>query len=365
MRLVVNPLASRGAYSEGESRITSRHAATQAMGEISQWPGYQVTPLKSLAAVAEDLGLAEVLLKDESGRLGLGSFKSLGGAYAAILRLREIDGDGPFTLCCATDGNHGQSVAHAARLLGCRAFVYMHEHALRHKAEAIEALGATVVWVAGTYDDSVRMAAEAAAREGWLLISDTGGVGDETVYRVMRGYGVMALELVDQYAGREPPTHVVVQAGVGGLAAGLFGVLSEVYGARRPRFIVVEPETAACLFESALRFGPSTIGGDLLTEMHMLAAGEASAAAWPILQARADVFVAVDDDAAIAAAARLNRAETGRPALDIGVTGAAGLAGLIEILGRPDLAQAISLGPDARVLLIGTEAGPPDSSRDR
>lgn len=359
MRLVINPLARRGGYSHDESLVTSHRRAVDALSEISQWPGYKVTPLRPLAAMAKDLGLAELLLKDESDRLGLGSFKSLGGAYAATLRLRKLDGQGPFTLCCATDGNHGQSVAHAAKLQGCAAFVYMHENALEYKADAIRALGATVVRVAGTYDDSVRAASQAAHDNGWLLISDTGGVDDETVQRVMQGYGVMALELISQFEGRPLPTHVMLQGGVGGLAAGLAGVLSEVYGERRPRFIVVEPETAACLFESAVRFKPSTIDGDLLTEMHMLAAGEASAAAWTILQARMDAFVAIADRTAIEAAARLNQAEPGRPALDIGITGAAGLAGLVEIMRRPELAEVVGLNTDARVLAIGTEAGPP------
>jgi diaminopropionate ammonia-lyase len=357
MRLVLNPFASREPLAEEERRITSRAYAEEARTEIRQWPGYESSPVRRLDAVASELGLGAVLLKDESGRLGQGSFKSLGGAYAAAMKLRELKSDGPVTLCCATDGNHGRSVAFAASRLGCSAVVYMHENALEYKAEAIRALGAQVIRTPGTYDDSVRIAKETAQAEGWLLISDTSDPNDQTVHRVMRGYGVMVLELIEQL--ERAPTHVFLQGGVGGLAAGVAGIFSEVFGQDRPKFIIVEPETAACLFESAVRFEPSRVGGDLHTEMHMLAAGEASAAAWPILQRRVDAFIAIEDAPAVAAADRLNRPEAGRAALDIGVTGAASLAGLFELMRKPELAGLLGLGPASRVLAFGTEAGPP------
>jgi diaminopropionate ammonia-lyase len=273
------------------------------------------------------------------------------------MKLRELKSAGPVTLCCATDGNHGRSVAFAAKRFGCSAVVYMHENALEYKADAIRSLGAQVVRTAGTYDDSVRIVKKTAEENGWLLISDTSDPNDQTVHRVMRGYGVMVLELIEQL--EQPPTHIFLQGGVGGLAAGVAGIFSEVFGEDRPKFIVVEPETAACLFESAVRFEPSRVAGDLHTEMHMLAAGEASAAAWPILQRRIDAFMAIEDAPALKATDRLNRPEAGRAALDIGVTGAASLAGLFELMRRSELAGLLGLGPKSRVLAFGTEAGPP------
>lgn len=359
MKLLINPLAARDGYTPREALVTTRQLAEEARREISQWPGYGATPLRQLAGVAAELGVAEVLLKDESGRLGQGSFKSLGGAYAAAMKLREISPGGRVTLACATDGNHGRSVAFAANRLGCDAVVYMHENALEYKAEAIRQLGARVVRTPGVYDDSVRMVKADAEREGWLLISDTSDPNDLTVMRVMRGYGVMVLEILEQLQGNALPTHVFTQGGVGGLSAGVAGVFTDILGPNRPTFIVVEPETASCLMESALRFEPSAVGGNLHTEMHMLAAGEASAAAWPVLQRRVDAFMAIDDAPALRAAARLNASEGSRAALDIGVTGAASLAGAMELLKRPDLAALIGLDAESRVLVFGTEAGPP------
>jgi diaminopropionate ammonia-lyase len=359
MKLLINPFATRDGYTPQEELVTTRALAEEARHEISQWPGYTTTPLRALVEVATELGVTEVLLKDESGRLGQGSFKSLGGAYAAAMKLRELSPGGRVTLACATDGNHGRSVAFAASRLGCDAVVYMHENALEYKAEAIRQLGARVVRTPGVYDDSVRMVKADAEREGWLLISDTSDPNDLTVMRVMRGYGVMVLEILEQLRGKPLPTHVFTQGGVGGLSAGVAGVFTDILGPNRPRFIVVEPETASCLMESALRFEPSGVGGDLHTEMHMLAAGEASAAAWPVLQRRIDAFMAIGDAPALAAAARLNAREGARAALDIGVTGAASLAGAFELLKRPDLAALIGLNAESRILVFGTEAGPP------
>ncbi|WP_332767713.1 diaminopropionate ammonia-lyase [Phenylobacterium sp.] len=358
MRLTMNSRAERGAYTSTEAEIVSLAAAEAARAEIATWPGYAPTPLLSLPALAAEFGVGEVLYKDESGRLGQGSFKVLGGAYAATLTLRELDGAGPVTLCCATDGNHGRSVAYAAREHGCRSVVFMHEHAPDFKADAIEALGARVVRTRGTYDDSLREAHSAALSEGWVLIADTSeDPADPTTRRVMQGYGVMVLELLDQFGVREPPTHVFLQGGVGGLAAGVAGVLAERYGSSRPTVVVVEPEAAAALFESAVQGAPSRVGGDFRTAMEMLSTGEASPVAWPILQRRADAFMAIDDQAAIAAAERLSRREVGRPALDVGVSGAAGLAGLAELSKDRASADWLGLESSSRVLVFGTEGG--------
>lgn len=360
MRVVLNPLAARTDYTQAEARIVSSSLAETARREISQWPGYEVTPLRTLDGLARELGLGQVLYKDESGRLGQGSFKTLGGAYAATLELREAGAKAKVTLCCATDGNHGRSVAFAAARFGQACVVFMHEHASAAKAAAISALGARVVRVQGTYDDSIREARAAAAREGWLLVPDTSeDEHDPITRRVMQGYGVMVLEIFEQLRDSQPPTHVMLQAGVGGLAAAVAGLFAEVYGARRPLSIIVEPEAAACLLESALQQRAAQIDGDLMTAMDMLSAGEASPVAWPILERRADVFVAIDDAAAIEVTRQLSAGSTHSAALDVGVSGAAGVAGLIELLKHGELATLLQLNASSRVLVFGTEQGTP------
>ena len=357
MRIVLNPLASRSSYSEREALVISRSLAQEALCEIRTWPEYAVTPLCRLDGLAKTLGVGELLYKDESGRLGQGSFKALGGAYAATLKLRTLTGKKSPTLCCATDGNHGRSVAFAARRHGCQCVVFMHEHAPATKERAITELGARVFRVPGTYDDSIRYAQAAAAKKGWVLVPDTSEDAlDPTTRHVIQGYGVMMLELAEQLEAYELPTHVFVQAGVGGLAASVAGMLAETYGTKRPLVFVVEPQSAACLLESALQGAPSKVTGDLRTAMEMLSTGEASPVAWPVLQLRADVFLAIDDAAAIDAARELRSSSHGTK-LDVGVSGVAGLAGLIELRRHTEAARLLGLGADSRVLVFGTERG--------
>jgi diaminopropionate ammonia-lyase len=356
MRIVLNPSASRGEYTAREAMIISRALALEARREISRWPEYAPTPLHRLDRLAARLGIGALYYKDESDRLGQGSFKTLGGAYAATLRLRDLDPGKSVTLCCATDGNHGRSVAFAAKRHSCASVVFMHEHAPADKEAAIAALGARVIRVAGTYDDSVRHAQKAASEQGWVLVADTSeDAYDQTTRQVIQGYGVMMLEIVEQLAGLLPPSHVFVQAGVGGLAAAVAGVLAEVYGAARPKLIVVEPETAACLLQSALNGAPSKVGGDLRTAMEMLSTGEASPVAWPILHQRADAFIAIEDSAAVALARELSSSQD--VPLSVGISGVAGLAGLAELLEHPEAAATLGLKPDSRVLVFGTEQG--------
>ncbi|MBJ7499828.1 MAG: diaminopropionate ammonia-lyase [Sphingopyxis sp.] len=359
MQIHINELASRAPYSDAERAVTSLEDARDALAEVGRWPRYAPTPLRELPGMASELGLAKVWMKDESQRLGQNSFKSLGGAYAATLKVSDMADKQNIVLCTATEGNHGRSVAYAAQRLGCKAVIFMQEHALDYKVAAIEALGATVIRSPGNYDDSVVIAAAAAEKNGWLLISDTNDASDRTVHHVMHGYGIMALELLDQFEPARFPTHVFLQAGVGGLAAGVIGVLSEKLGAARPQFVVVEPETAACVLASAREGRPAQLKGDVSTVMQMLAVGNASPAAWPILSIRADAFITVRDDEAIRIRQRLLMGEFGLTSHDIGLSGVAGLTGLHTLIGHSsEAAERLGLGPDSRVLVFGTEAGP-------
>ena len=354
--LVLNVHAERSPYLPEEAKVVSMAAAREALSMMSAWPGYAPTPLRMLSHEADKLQLAEVLYKDESGRFGLDSFKALGGAYAAERLIKRALDEGfgarPLRLCCATDGNHGRSVAYAAKTHGLGCTVYMHKDAPPEKAAAIAVLGAEIVWVDGSYDDSVRAARDAAAAEGWLLVADTTeDPEDETPAHVMQGYGVMALELIEQWAD-VPPTHIFLQGGVGGLAAGIAGPMAERYVAGRPRVVVVEPEAAACLQESARQGRAAHVGGDLRTSMAMLSCGEASALAWTVLHRRADAFVTVPDEAAEDAAADLAAAD---PPISAGVSGAAGLAGLRACAEDPEVRAQLGLDEGASVLVIGTE----------
>ena len=199
-----------------------------------------------------------------------------------------------------------------------------------------------------TYDESVRLCAAAARENGWQIVSDTSWPGYEEVPKtVMQGYGVLAMEALDEGAA---PTHVLVQGGVGGLAAAVLSWLWETLGPKRPVFVVVEPETAACLLASAEAGALRSVGGDLDTVMAGLACGEPSLLAWAILGPGADAFMAIPDAAA---------EEAMRDLADLGIvageSGVAGLAGFRLAARDPRMRAALRLEADSRVLLFGTE----------
>ena len=342
----------------------------RAKAEITSWPGYAPTPLLDLAAVARAAGLGSVQMKDEAPRFGLGSFKALGGAYAVAQVLgaelarrgvaaRAGSGElvagiyaaatGGITVTCATDGNHGRSVAWGAQRFGCRCVIYVHATVSQGRVDAIARYGAEVRRVAGTYDDAVREAARVADAEGWFVISDTSYPGYTTVpVDVMQGYRVMADEALEQWQGAAP-THCFMQGGVGGAAA---AVSVQLRGrvVPRPMFIVAEPDRAACLLASAEAGEPVAIPGDLDTLMAGLACGEPSILAWQELGRAADAFMAVPDEAAVECMRLL-----ARQGIVAGESGVAGLAALLLAAADPAARAALNLGPASRVLLFSTE----------
>ncbi|TPN28846.1 diaminopropionate ammonia-lyase [Mesorhizobium sp. B2-3-3] len=330
------------------------------------------TPLHALPALAAELGLGALHVKDEGFRLGLGSFKALGGAYAVFrLVLEEAekrlggpvdvgDLDRPdvravaatMTVACATDGNHGRSVAQGAELAGAKAVIFVHSGVSQERIAAIARYGAEMVRIDGNYDDSVRQAAKVAADKGWTVVSDTSWPGYERIPGlVMQGYTAIVREALRQL--REPPTHVFVQAGVGGIAAAVAGHLAIVLGDARPIFTVVEPSRAACVVAAAQAGRVVKVAHDRPTVMAMLECYEASQVAWRVLARTADAFMTVDEDDAIAVMRRLARPAGSDPAIIAGESGGVGLAGLMRAVAENKM--ALGLDGKSRVLVINTE----------
>jgi len=341
----------------------------RAKAEIASWAGYAPTPLLDLPLA--DLPLAGTIrLKDEAGRFGLGSFKALGGAYAvANLLAGELSRHGiapsagsadlaagryaeatrRITITSATDGNHGRAVSWAASRFHCRCVIYLHATVSAGRAAAIAAFGAEVRRVPGTYDDAVHACARDAETNGWFIVSDTSWPGYTEVPRdIMQGYRLMADEAADQWTGA-PPTHVFIQGGVGGAAAAV-SVQTRARWGNGPALVVVEPERAACLLESARVGRLTAVTGGLDTIMAGLACGEPSLLAWQELERAAAGFMAIPDDAAIDTMRYLARL-----GIVAGESGAAGLAALRLALADPDASAALGLGPASRVLVFNTE----------
>ncbi|WP_397474127.1 diaminopropionate ammonia-lyase [Pusillimonas sp.] len=376
---VKNKLASRSPYPADLRTIMNLERAAESREWLSQWKllNPDPTPLVSLQGLACKLKLGSVLLKDESKRSSLGSFKALGASIALVrLILRKFPSAGytakslfagehaqelkDFTVVSATAGNHGCSLAAAARDIGCRCVIVLSSQVNPDREKAIASQGADIVRVDGDYDDSVEHAESLSKTEGWLVVSDTSYDGYEEIPRdVMQGYATIPAEAIEQLnasSDAQPPfTHVFLQGGVGGMAAGLAAYLWERYGVNRPTMIAVEPDQADCLYQSAVAGHAASATGSIDSVMAGLACGETSPLAWRFLQPSVDFFMTVADDTAVDAMKLLAYGEYGDTPVVSGGSGAAGLAALIQLANDEALRGQVGLGENSKVLLINTE----------
>lgn len=343
---------------------------------------YRPTPLVDLQHFARELGISRVFVKDESLRFGLNSFKALGGIFAMARYMcsrlgREIEEVtieylkskearekiGHITFVTATDGNHGRGVAWAARQLGQRAVVYLPKGAAESRVKAIRETGAEAYVTEFNYDDTVRFAIEQAKKHGWQIIQDTAWEGYEEIPMwIMQGYTTMADEALEQLEemGIPKPTHLFLQAGVGGMAAAVLGYYCNCYRGEHPITAIVEPNNAACVFASALaRDGrPHAVKGDLNTIMAGLACGEPSPIAWEILRDFADAYISCPDYIAARGIRILANPLGSDKKVVSGESGAVG-TGLLSVLmqyrGCSEIREALGLDQNSVILLFSTE----------
>ena len=352
-------------------RIDGAPPGRAPLGFHERLPGYAPTPLVEAPALARRLGIASVLVKDESSRLGLPAFKVLGASWAtyqlAIRRLgcepawRSLDelrdafaALRPLALTTATDGNHGRAVAHVARLLGFDARIFVPRGTVQSRIDAIASEGATVTIVEGSYDDAVRRAAGEAG-ERCIVVSDTSWEGYTEVARwVTEGYSTIMHEIDDALAatGAPPPDVIVAQIGVGSLAVAMIRHVRGTGAAHPARVIGVEPDAAACAMAS-IEAGRIVSVNTSETVMAGLNCGTLSMIAYPTLRDGIDAFVTVEDARALEAMRAL--ADEG---IVSGETGASGVAGLIEALEGPyddELRARLGITRETRALVISTE----------
>ncbi|MFG6095187.1 diaminopropionate ammonia-lyase [Leptothoe sp. ISB3NOV94-8A] len=341
----------------------------------SSLPNYTPTPLVRLSKLASRLGISEILVKDESHRFDLNAFKVLGASYGIAKylgkRLKLNKDELTFshivaekskyehiTFVTATDGNHGRAVAWSANLLGCKSVVYLPKGASQARLDAIRKYGADASITTMNYDDTVLHAAQKAQAEGWILLQDTSWEGYEAVpTHIMQGYST----LITEYCQQQPdiwPTHVFVQAGVGSLAAGILARLCGLSDRPMPKFVVVEPQGAPCLFASKTHNKLFRVQGDLPTIMAGLACGEPSHLGWPLLKSATSGFLMCSDDVARRGMKVLGNPLAGDQRIISGESGAVTLGALFEILSNTDfldIKQALNVTSASKVLLFSTE----------
>ncbi|MBO1325568.1 diaminopropionate ammonia-lyase [Acetobacter sp. TBRC 12305] len=374
MFLLNNSSSHNQPLSSSDTLLVGRNAVQEVERFLSMKEHSAPTPLYSLPEMAREVGIGSIHVKDEGQRLGLGSFKAVGGGFAVarlvlekavqqegrVVDVSELYGAmvraiaAGMTFACATDGNHGRAVAQGAAAVGAKAVIFVHKGVSPDRIAAIARFGAEIRHVDGTYDQSVFAAAQAAADNGWITISDTSWPGYEYIPGlVMQGYTNLVCEALRQMS--RPPTHVFVQAGVGGIAAAVAGHLAVVMGAARPVFTVVEPARAACLYKTAEAGQLVTVPATQPTIMAMLECYKPSLTAWRILARTADAFMTVDEEDAVHIMQRLGHPAGDDPPIISGESGGVGLAGLLRVMASPRKRAALGLDGTSRVFVINTE----------
>jgi diaminopropionate ammonia-lyase len=343
---------------------------------------YNETPLVKLDNLAKELGLKSILVKDESKRGGLNSFKMLGGAYAIgrllckrlNLNIEEVGFDylkseeirekiGQVTFVTCSDGNHGRGIAWTARELNQKAVIYLPKGTAERRVQAIRELGAEAVVTELNYDDTIRYARQKAIENGWEIVQDTGWEGYKEIPKwIMQGYAVMAYEAFEQAAsmGITKPTHMFIQAGVGAMAGGVLGFTVNYFDGEHPIATVMEPNNAACMFKSAEANDgkPHSVEGDLDTIMAGLACGEPIEEGWEILRDFADTFT-MCPDYVTARGMRILANPLGEDEKVVsGESGAVG-TGLLSLImeneGLGEIRDRLGLNENSTVLVFSTE----------
>ena len=349
----------------------------------SSFPQYSATPLVRLKELANLFGISEIFVKDEAWRFGLHAFKVLGGSFAMARHIAKVTGRdiksldyaaltspelknelGDVTFFSATDGNHGRGVAWAAKRLGQKSVILMPKGSAKMRFDNIAAEGAKVTIENLNYDECVRKAAKLAAETpGGVMVQDTAWPGYEEIPAwIMQGYGTMALEADEQMEklGANPPTHVIVQAGVGSLAGSMVGYFANKYPKNTPTFIIAESDQADCLYRSAKAADGRIriVEGDMQTIMAGLACGEPNNSSWQILKDKVKLFVSCPDWVAARGMRILGMPVRGDQVIISGESGAV-TTGLLAYTmmdeNMKELREEAGLDKDSRVLMFSTE----------
>lgn len=309
MELLLNPLKGDGLPDEilmARGEVCLDPSTARAL--FAKCPVATVSPLLEATDLAQHMGVAAIHIKDERERLGLGSFKSLGAAFAiakaadkmmtANTHLTYSTSLSGLVYVCASAGNHGLSMAAGASVFGADAVVYLSDTVPEEFAERLIEKGAKVVRAGANYEASMEAALKAAEENGWELLSDRSWEGyTKLPHDVMEGYLIMGAEVSDQLS--QPPTHIFLQAGVGGLAAACAAAARHYWG-NTPKIFVVEPEYAPALFDSVATSQPVTANGPV-SIMGRLDCKEPSHLALKYLAKEAEGFITIGEAEAVAA----------------------------------------------------------------
>jgi len=323
----------------------------EAIESISSWKNYSPTPLIKLNKLNKELKLKNIYYKDEDKRFELKSFKALGGAFAVYKIANEKKN---ITVSTATAGNHGRSVAWGAQRLGLKCKIFISENVSESRAIAMKDLGADVVRVEGNYDNSLKKCIEQSNKNNWEIVQDVSWEGYKEVPKlIMAGYTIMIKEIMDEIDSNSI-THVFLQAGVGGMAAAMIAGFAKLSN-NIPKFIVVEPTNADCVFQSIQNKKPTRVNIVKETVMGGMSCGDVSSIAWEILKNSANYCLTIPDKAISTAVALLAESRLSNKKIIGGECAVPGLIALIGSFNNKEYFDKLKLNSESNVLLFGCE----------
>ena len=331
-------------------KILNSDLLEDAYKTISKWQKYQPTPLESLNKLSNELKLKNIFYKDESKRFGLKSFKALGGAYAVE---KITKGKKDVVVSTATAGNHGKSVAWGAKNLGLNCKIFISENVSETRAEEMRNLNAEVIRVKGNYEDSLNFCKEESKKNNWEIIQDVAWPDYELVPKLtMAGYSTIIKEISVQT--NEYITHIFLQAGVGGMAAGLVAGVAN-YFKKVPKIIIVEPENANCVMQSIENNTPTSVDIKKESIMGGMSCGEVSLVPWQILKNSVNNCVSVSDKFVSQTVAMLADKVVCDISIEGGECSTPGITSLISCCNNDKTKSALEINENSNILLIGCE----------
>ena len=323
----------------------------EAIKSISSWKAYDPTPLIKLNKLNKELNFKEIYYKDEDKRFDLKSFKALGGAFAVYKIATEKKN---IIVSTATAGNHGRSVAWGAQRLGIKCKIFISEHVSEARALAMENLDAEVIRVKGNYDDSLKECIKQSEKNDWEIVQDVSWEGYKEVPKlIMAGYAIMIKEIVDEIDNNSI-THVFLQAGVGGMAAAMIAGFAK-FSTNIPKFIIVEPENANCVFKSIENNKPTTVNITKETIMGGMSCGDVSTVAWEILKNSVNHSLTISDEEISTVVALLAKAKLSDEKIIAGECAVPGIIALISLFKNKDYLNKLNLKSNSKILLFGCE----------
>ena len=328
----------------------SKQFIDKAYNKISKWKGYSPTPLIKLNKLNKNLKLKNIFYKDESKRFHLKSFKALGGAYAVediSKRKKNI------VISSATAGNHGRSVAWGAQRLGLECRIFVSQYVSETRVKEIEKFGATVTRVKGDYESSLNECIRQTKKNKWHIVQDVSNKNYKYVPQLtMAGYSIMIKEISKQT--NQYITHVFLQAGVGGMAAGSVAGIAR-YFKRIPKIIVVEPKEAACVLKSIEAKKMKKIKIKKESIMGGMSCNEMSLVPWNILNKSTNHCITIDDSKVSNTVAMLAKSKFSNKKITGGECATPGIISLIAACNDKKIKNLLELNEKSNVLVMGCE----------